>query len=548
MTANSKLIRIWAAVIMLGLAILACGPTPAVVTPTAAQPQPTPIQQQTNTNPTNTNSRANLISATVQIFGVHIRGSNISPFYVGSGSIISSDGLILTNAHVADPAAVGETDATPDALVIGIVKSEDQPPTYAYRAEVKAIDGYMDLAVIQVTATVKGDRLDPSSLNLPYVTLGNSDDVHVGDHISILGFPAIGGDTITYTSGDVSGFSAEDQLGDRAWIKTDATISGGNSGGMGTNDQGLLIGVPSIASSGANAEATDCRVIQDTNGDGVLDNKDTCIPIGGFINALRPVNLAMPLIKAAQSGLAYTSPYGGQQVVQGNTPGNGGEQMSQLQWYTVDSQGNLGDEVSAYSSGTTVMVAAFQFSGFTNGESWSEIWTSGGNTLYSGSYNWDQGSDGTYGTSLSHQGDPLPDGKYHLELYAGGGSNPLTQGDVVIGTGASDNQPTSGGGVTLSGTVSDENSGNPISGAYVIVLKTGNNFNDWADAGYPKDAVLTYAKTDSNGEYVLPVKLSRNTPYSLVASAEGYIDSYGDDLVWTDQDPSNYTMDITLGQ
>jgi len=432
--------------------------------------------------------------------------------------------------------------------VIGIVQSEDQPPTYAYRAEVKAIDGYADLAVIQITSTVKGDSLDPSGLNLPYVPLGNSDDVHVGDRINILGFPAIGGDTITYTSGDVSGFSAEDQLGDRAWIKTDATISGGNSGGMGTNDQGQLIGVPSIAASGANAEATDCRVIQDTNGDGVLDNKDTCIPIGGFINALRPINLAMPLIKAAQSGLAYTSPYGSSQPVVQNTPGSGSEQMGQLHWFTVDSQGNLGDEVSSYPSGTSVLVAAFNFSGFTNGETWSEAWTSGGKTVSSGSYNWDQGSQGTYGTSLSKQGDPIADGKYHLELYAGGSNSPLTSGDVVVGSGSTPSQPTTGGGVTISGTITDENSGNPISDAYVIVLKTGNNFKDWSDAGFPKDAVLTFAKTDANGQYQLPVKLNRNTPYTIVASAEGYIDSYGDNLQWSDQDPSNYTMDITLGK
>ncbi len=322
MKKNSKIIQIWLAVTMLGLAILACGPTPAVVTP--AQPAQATPEKNTpaNTNPANNavTPRSQLIAATVQIFGVHIKSGAIKPFYVGSGSLISSDGLILTNAHVADPSAVGETGQNPDALVIGIVQSEDQPPVYSYRAEVKAIDGFMDLAVIQITSTVKGDGVDPSSLNLPYVPLGNSDNVHVGDHINILGFPAIGGNTITYTSGDVAGFSAEDKLGDRAWIKTDATISGGNSGGMATNDQGQLIGVPSIAASGnANSEATDCRVIQDTNGDGAIDEKDTCIPIGGFINALRPVNLALPLIKAAQSGLAYSSPFA-QQSDQSNIP------------------------------------------------------------------------------------------------------------------------------------------------------------------------------------------------------------------------------------
>ncbi|MFO3796684.1 MAG: hypothetical protein ACK8QZ_05275, partial [Anaerolineales bacterium] len=38
------------------------------------------------------------------------------------------------------------------------------------------------------------------------------------------------------------------------------------------------------------------------NGDGKINSEDVCIPIGGFINALRPVNLALPLIEAAQRG------------------------------------------------------------------------------------------------------------------------------------------------------------------------------------------------------------------------------------------------------
>jgi serine protease Do len=544
----SKLTQIGLAMAMLGLAILACGPTPAVVTPTE-QPQATPEKNATtNTNNNPTTSRADLIAATVQIFGVHIKGGQIKPFYVGSGSLISSNGLILTNAHVADPSAVGETGSNPDALVIGIVQSEDQPPVYAYRAEVKAIDGYMDLAVIQITSTVKGDSVDPSSLNLPYVPLGNSDNVHVGDHINILGFPAIGGNTITYTSGDVAGFSAEDKLGDRAWIKTDATISGGNSGGMGTNDQGQLIGVPSIASSGnANTEATDCRVIQDTNGDGTIDNKDTCIPIGGFINALRPVNLAIPLIKAAQSGLAYTSPFS-QQASQNNAQPTGSEQIGQISWFMVDSQGNIGDQVTSFPSGTSVMIAAFKFSGFVNGEPWSETWTSGGQTVYTGSYAWDQGSDGTYGTSLSNQGNPLSDGSYHLELFAGSSKDPLTQSDVVVGSGSSKPQPSAKGGIQISGTVTDKNTGNPIPGTYIVILNSGVKYADFVAAGYPKADIYTYAKSDANGQYVLPQKLARNTPYTLIASADGYYDVYGEDLVWDDQKPANFTMDVSLSK
>ncbi len=553
MNKNSNKSRIWAAVSMLGLAILACGPTPAVVTPT---PLPTPVSD-TGTNANNNNGKNNnnsgvprstLILATVQIFGVHIKNGDIIPFYVGSGSIISANGLILTNAHVADPAAVGEPDSKPDALVVGIVKSEDQPPVYAYRAEVKAIDGFMDLAVLQITSTVKGESVDTSSLNLPFVPLGNSDQVHVGDRINILGFPAIGGDTITFTSGDVAGFTAEENLGDRAWIKTDATISGGNSGGMGTNEQGQLIGVPSIASSGANTEATDCRVIQDTNGDGQINSQDTCIPIGGFINALRPINLALPLIKAAQNEMAYVSPYT-QSSGQSPAQATGNEQIGPITWFTVDSQGKLADQVTSYPSGASVLASSFNFSGFVNGEKWSETWTQDGQEVYAGSYTWDQGTEGTYGTSISNQGDPLADGTYHLSLSAGDNNAALAQSEVVVGNTASPApKPNSKGGIQLSGTVTDQDTNNPISGAYIIVLNTGVNFDSWSAAGFPKGDVLSFTKSDSNGGYVLPVKLNRNTPYTVIASADGYLDAYGDDLTWSNDDPADFSMDITMSK
>jgi serine protease Do len=550
MNKNKRSISILVAITMLGLAILACGPN---VTP-STQPQNTPASSSnpnSNPNPSRPVSHASLISAAVQIFGAKDENGKLTPVYVGSGSIISSNGLILTNAHVADPAAVGETDMTPDALIIGIVQSEDKPPVYAYQAKVRAIDGYADLAVIQITSTIDGGSLDPASLNLPYVALGNSDDVHIGDAISVYGFPLIGGNTITYTAGTVAGFNAEDQLGDRAWIKTSATISGGNSGGMAVNADGELIGVPSIASSGANTETTDCRVIQDTNGDGRIDNNDTCIPIGGFINALRPINLAMPLIKSAESGMAYNSPYSSEAGQQGSSESTGSEQMSEIQWFTVDDKGNLGDQVNSYPHGTTVLVAMFSFSGFTDGETWSESWSSGGQEVYSDTYSWDQGTDGVYGTTLGNQGDPIPDGTYHLELFAGTSQDPLTQSDVVVGraSGPGNSQPGSmGSAVQLSGTITDSSSGNPIQGAYVFALNSGITYDDWSSSDYSQDDIFTYTKTDANGKYTLPAKLSRNTPYTIVVAAEGYYDQYGDNLIWTDQDPSNYTMDISMGQ
>lgn len=295
-------------ILVLVLAALACsgGGEPPVAPAT---------QQPVTTNTTETESaglsqaeRNRLISATVQIYALFEKNGELTPVWTGSGTILSPYGMILTNAHVASPSTqTGEAD--PDALGIAIIESEDKPAVPAYLAEVRAADGYLDLAVIQIVSTVDGTSVDPNSLNLPYVEIGDSQQVHVGDPINIFGFPGIGGDTITYTKGSVSGFTSEDQIGDRAWIKTDATIAGGNSGGLGADDSARIVGIPTIASSGAGGNVTDCRQIQDTNGDGSVDQNDSCIPIGGFINALRPIELAKQLIDTALAGQDYASPF-----------------------------------------------------------------------------------------------------------------------------------------------------------------------------------------------------------------------------------------------
>ena len=226
----------------------------------------------------------------------------------GSGTIISKDGFIITNNHVYDTAEIKATAKKAGGrllegrLMVLVTKRTDQPPVAAFIATGVYNDARLDLAVLKITQDLSGQEVNADELNLPFVPLGNSDEIDLGDKINIFGYPGIGGDTITFTEGPVSGFASDPNVkGGRGWIKTSATIAGGNSGGTGVDESGKLIGIPTRGGAGETNDIVDCRPVTDTNGDGSVDETDTCVPIGGFINSLRPVNVAASVIAIAQN-------------------------------------------------------------------------------------------------------------------------------------------------------------------------------------------------------------------------------------------------------
>ncbi|HUN24526.1 MAG TPA: serine protease, partial [Anaerolineales bacterium] len=173
------------------------------------------------------------------------------PAWTGSGTIVHPSGIILTNCHVANPRAMGMSAPEANALAIAITQSADAAPKISYLADIVTYSAELDLAILRVTSTADGRRV--SNLNLPFLPVGDSDALDLGDKLFIMGYPGIGGNTITFTTGAVSGFTSEEGIrSPRAWIKTDATIAGGNSGGTALNASGQLVGVPTQAAAGAN--------------------------------------------------------------------------------------------------------------------------------------------------------------------------------------------------------------------------------------------------------------------------------------------------------
>ncbi|KAA5533130.1 PDZ domain-containing protein [Taibaiella lutea] len=147
----------------------------------------------------------------------------------GSGVIISGDGYIITNNHVvqgADQVQVTFNDRnTQIAKVIGT-------------------DPSTDIAVLKIDGS-----------DLPYMTLGNSDNVKLGQWVLAVGYPL--NLDATVTAGIVSAKSRNLGMNERSsktnavesYIQTDAAVNPGNSGGALVNAQGQLVGINAAIAS-----------------------------------------------------------------------------------------------------------------------------------------------------------------------------------------------------------------------------------------------------------------------------------------------------------
>ena len=218
----------------------------------------TSLEQAKRFNDEITNSRENIITNTVQKVSPAIVGINVieirqyrdpfssffdDPFFrqffgnrgnssqkvqgLGSGYIISPDGYIVTNDHVAG-----------NASEITITMTDGSH----HEAKIVGSDPVSDICIIKID----GD-------NLPYVELGNSSDIIIGEWVIALGNP-FGlfelNDKPTVTVGVISatGMNLE-PINDRYYlnmIQTDAAINGGNSGGALVNSIGQVIGMNTL--------------------------------------------------------------------------------------------------------------------------------------------------------------------------------------------------------------------------------------------------------------------------------------------------------------
>ncbi|ADK80008.1 trypsin-like peptidase domain-containing protein [Sediminispirochaeta smaragdinae] len=160
----------------------------------------------------------------------------------GSGCLVSKDGLILTNWHVVE----NYDGKVSPSIYIAVNLDNSIPPKELFQAELVESDPDADLALLRVDKGLNGELL-PSGYGFPYITIGDSASLRIGQPLSFFGYPGIGGTgsraSISVTRGIVSGFEA---VGDRLFIKTDAEINSGNSGGAAVDVYYQLIGIPTV--------------------------------------------------------------------------------------------------------------------------------------------------------------------------------------------------------------------------------------------------------------------------------------------------------------
>ncbi|MBD2593675.1 trypsin-like peptidase domain-containing protein [Nostoc spongiaeforme FACHB-130] len=147
---------------------------------------------------------------------------------IGSGFIISGDGIILTNAHV-----VADTDN------VAVVLKDGR----SLQGKVVGVDRVTDVAVVKIKGT-----------GLPTVKLGNSDNLLAGEWAIAIGNPLGLDNTVTQgiisaTQRSVADLGVPTERVD--FIQTDAAINPGNSGGPLLNAQGEVIGMNTAIIQGA---------------------------------------------------------------------------------------------------------------------------------------------------------------------------------------------------------------------------------------------------------------------------------------------------------
>ncbi len=195
-----------------------------------------------------------IASAVVNIYCKGTKGwDDDSSVSGGSGTIITSDGIVLTNAHIIPQGKEVSKDEKSCLVILpDPTTGASKEIYYAMPIVIPDISEKYDLAFLQIDDVYYNDEEQKAYGEYPkefpaYDTdkYCRTENVKLGEPVRIYGYPAIsGGYALTITDGIVSSL-----LPDEGYIITSAKISHGNSGGLAVDKNGCRIGIPSMVSS-----------------------------------------------------------------------------------------------------------------------------------------------------------------------------------------------------------------------------------------------------------------------------------------------------------
>lgn len=179
----------------------------------------------------------------------------------GSGTVVTPDGLIVTNHHVLE--GLLENDLTYDApkkllikftpsqMYVGEVDAREPlaPVEDKYIAEPVVWDEDRDVAIVKITKDAK-TGLAVNRRDFQYTRVGNPYSIPLLAQLTVLGYPGKGGRTINPSFGPFQGFTFDVDYALDGSIKTSAQIAGGNSGGAALFDN-KLVAIPTRVSDKA---------------------------------------------------------------------------------------------------------------------------------------------------------------------------------------------------------------------------------------------------------------------------------------------------------
>ena len=168
------------------------------------------------------------VGITTEITSTNYFGMQSTSAVSGSGFIVTADGYIVTNYHVI-------ADAYTGGYKVSVMTYDGTK----YDAEIRGVDGSNDIAVLKINAS-----------GLTPATLGNSDNLQVGDTVYAIGNP-LGELSFSLTSGSVSALDRDITTQDSTTGATttnnmfqfDAAVNEGNSGGPVYNTKGEVVGI-----------------------------------------------------------------------------------------------------------------------------------------------------------------------------------------------------------------------------------------------------------------------------------------------------------------